>query len=29
MDIHEHQAKALLADYGVAVAKGGVAFTVA
>ena len=28
MDIHEHQAKALLAEYGVAIAKGGVAFTV-
>ena len=27
MNIHEHQAKALLAKYGVAIAKGGVAFT--
>jgi succinyl-CoA synthetase beta subunit len=28
MNIHEYQAKALLADYGVPVAKGGAAFTV-
>ena len=27
MNIHEHQAKALLAKYGVAIAKGGVAFS--
>ncbi len=29
MNIHEHQAKALLAKYGVAIARGGAAFTVA
>jgi succinyl-CoA synthetase beta subunit len=28
MDIHEHQAKQVLAKYGVKVAAGGVAFTV-
>ena len=28
MNIHEHQAKALLAKYGVAIARGGAAFTV-
>ena len=28
MNVHEHQAKALLAKYGVAVPQGGAAFTV-
>ncbi len=28
MNIHEHQAKGLLAEYGVTVPRGGVAYTV-